>query len=467
MILTLRSRLTLVYAALFAALLVALGAASYRVLAYQLDADVTAHLTELTSGLHGYIRLTGSAPSIVFDTDDPAEAAFVAEATRYYAMFDVTTGELIAQSAALAPLGLEFTPAEVRQFRERPAMFDVQTDYGRVRLSNSVIGAAGGRQYLLQVGVSLAAMDRVLHRFLVLLMVSVPAGLLVTIGIGRAMARLALRPLTQVAEAARAIEITDLQRRLPVRGAGDELDAVAGAFNDTLSRLEESVGEMRQFSTALAHEIRTPLAALRSGIERAMQQPIDGPAQRRLAGQLEEIDKLNRMIGQILTVARAEAGEIRLARTPVDLGAIVTSVVEQIEPVARASELELSCDRADAAIVNGDADWLKRVLLNLLDNAIKFTPARGQVHVAVLEEDAIARLTVSDSGSGIPEDARMHVFEPFYRADPARSAGGDGVGLGLSLARWIVERHGGTIEVASTPGEGSTFTIRLPLLKQT
>jgi heavy metal sensor kinase len=467
MILTLRSRLTLVYAALFAALLAALGAASYRVLAYQLDADVTAHLTELTSGLHGYIRLAGSAPSIVFDTDDPAEAAFVAEATRYYAMFDIATGELIAQSTALAPLGLEFTPAEVRQFRERPTMFDVQTDYGRVRLSNSIMGAAGGRQYLLQVGVSLAAMDRALHRFLVLLMVSVPAGLLVTIGIGRAMARIALRPLTHVADAARAIDITDLERRLPVRGAGDELDAVARAFNETLSRLERSVGEMRQFSTALAHEIRTPLAALRSGIELAMQQPVGSEAQRRLAGQLEEIDKLKRMIGQILTVARAEAGEITLARTPVDIGAIASSVVEEIEPVARASGLQLSCGRVDEANICGDPEWLKRVLLNLLDNAIKFTPAPGTIQVSVVGKEDSVQLTVSDSGSGIPEDARMHVFEPFYRADPARSAGGDGVGLGLSLARWIVERHGGTIDVASTPGKGSTFTIRLPILKQT
>jgi heavy metal sensor kinase len=464
MILTLRSRLTLVYAALFAALLVALGAASYRVLAYQLDADVTAHLTELTSGLHGYIRLTGGAPAIVFDTGDAAEAAFVAEATRYYAIFDIATGELIAQSTALAPLGLEFTPDEVRQFRERPLMFDVQTDYGRVRLSNSVIGAMGGRQYLLQVGVSLAAMDRVLHRFLVLLMVSVPAGLLTTIAIGRWMARIALRPLTEAAAAARAIEITDLERRLPVRGAGDELDAVARAFNDTLSRLERSVGEMRQFSTALAHEIRTPLAALRSGIELAMLQPAGAVAQRRLAEQLEEIDKLKRMIGQILTLARAEAGEIRLAQTPVDLGAIASSIVEQIEPVARASGLELSCERADEAIVNGDPEWLERVLLNLLDNAIKFTPAEGHVRVSVVEEDGWAQLTVNDSGGGIPQDARTHVFEPFYRADPARSAGGDGVGLGLSLARWIVERHGGTIGVDSAPGEGSTFTIRLPLL---
>jgi heavy metal sensor kinase len=461
--LTLRSRLTLVYAGVFGTVLIALAIASFRAFAYQLDADVTANLMELTSGLHGYVRFIGGAPSIVFDSTDPAQAAFVAEATRYYAVFDVASGELITQSDAFAPLGLEFTTAEVRQFRDAPVNFDVQTDYGRVRLSNSVITQPGGHQYLLQVGASLAAMDHVLHRFTVLLMVSVPAALLIATAVGRWMAGVALRPLTRVAEAARPIDITDLQRRLPVRGANDELDAVANAFNDTLARLERAVAEMRQFSTALAHEIRTPLAALRSGIETAMLERPGEEAQRRLAGQLEEIDKLKRMIGQILTVARAEAGEIRLARSTVDVGAIVSSIVEQVEPVAAAKGVELSCERAEAVLVEGDAEWLKRVVLNLLDNAIKFTLPGGRVVIAVERQDGSAHVTVRDSGLGIPEDAQPQIFEPFFRADPARSIGGDGVGLGLSLARWIVARHNGTIDVKSAPGHGSTFTVRLPV----
>jgi len=294
-------------------------------------------------------------------------------------------------------------------------------------------------------------------------MVSVPAALLIATAVGRWMAGVALRPLTRVAEAARPIDITDLQRRLPVRGANDELDAVANAFNDTLARLERAVAEMRQFSTALAHEIRTPLAALRSGIETAMLERPGEEAQRRLAGQLEEIDKLKRMIGQILTVARAEAGEIRLARSTVDVGAIVSSIVEQVEPVAAAKGVELSCERAEAVLVEGDAEWLKRVVLNLLDNAIKFTLPGGRVVIAVERQDGSAHVTVRDSGLGIPEDAQPQIFEPFFRADPARSIGGDGVGLGLSLARWIVARHNGAIDVTSAPGHGSTFTVRLPV----
>jgi heavy metal sensor kinase len=460
--LTLRSRLTLIYAAVFGVLLASLGVASYRAMAYQLDADVTDRLTELTSGLHGYVRFNDAQPAVVFDTNDPEESAFVAEATRYYAIFDATSGELIVQSDALAPLGLQFTPAEVRQFGDRPATFDLQTDYGRIRLSNSVLTTPDGGRYLLQVGVSLAALDRVLRRFLALLLITVPLGLLITLAVGRWMARVALKPLTQVAQAAHAIDIGDL-RRLPVRGVDDELDEVASAFNDTLARLEHAVGEMRQFSTALAHEIRTPLAALRSGIEMAMFEPIGENARRRLADQLEEIDKLKRMIGQILTLARAEAGEIPLAESDVDLGAHGSSIVDQIEAVARAKGVDLRCERMESATVRGDPEWLKRVILNLLDNAIRFTPPGGEIVVTVMRDSDAACLAVQDSGIGIPVEAQPHIFDRYYRADPARSAGGDGAGLGLSLAKWVVERHRGRISLQSTPGAGSTFTVHLPL----
>ncbi len=461
MTLTLRSRLTLVYTALFGLLLLAISITSYRVLAYRLDADVTANLAELTTGLHGYLRFGEGPPAVVFDPADPEEAAFVEEATRYYQVFDATSGEVLVQSDALRPLGVEFTPAEVRQFRDQAGTLDVQTDYGRVRLSNSVVAPPGAGPYLLQVGVSLVPMDRALDRFLMLLVVSVPAGLIATFVIGRWMASFVLTPLSRLAEATRGIDIARLQHRLPVRGAGDELDDVATAFNGTLDRLEHAIGEMRQFSTALAHELRTPLAALRGDIEMAILQPGDD-VQRRVAGQLEEIDKLKRLIDQILMLARAEAGEIALARDAVDLGALAALLVDQVEPVARASGIALRCEHADGVIVEGDEDWLKRLVLNLLDNAIKFTPAGGDILVDASREGPVARLDVRDTGVGIDPAVKSRVFERFFRADPARSPGVAGAGLGLTLAKWIVDRHRGRIEVESQPGRGSTFTVYLP-----
>ena len=462
MTLALRTRLTVFYTLVFGVLLTALAAVSYRALGQQLDSDATASLIELTNGLHGYLHFDGGIPEVQYDSSDPQESAFVQRATRFYQVYDGTTGALLLQSDAIAPLGLTFTPAEVKLFHDEPKLHDIQTDYGRVRLTNSVITDAPGKTYLLQVGASLAAMDGALSRFLQLLVWGVPAGLLVAILAGRWMATVALGPLLRFAGAARAIDVTNLRQRLPVRGVHDELDDVAQAFNETLGRVEDAVGEMRQFSTALAHELRTPIAALRGEIELAAMKSGAGEADRgAAASQLEELDKLTRLIDQLLTLARAESGQIPLARERVDLSALVPSVVEQVEAVAQANGLDLQCDIQQPIAVLGDVEWLERLLLNLLDNAFKFTPRGGRILVRLTAGHGLARLEVIDTGIGMPAEVLPHVFERFYRAVPARSSTPRGVGLGLSLVKWIADRHEAVLDAASEPGRGSTFTLHI------
>jgi heavy metal sensor kinase len=462
MTLTLRTRLTVFYAGIFAVLLAALAAVSYRALAQQLDSDATANLDELTNGLHGYIHFDDGLPEVSFDRTDPEEAAFVQRATRFYQIYDATTGALVAQSDALEPLGLTFTPDEVKSFHDQPRMHDIQTDYGRIRLSNSVIAGDKGKTYLLQVGGLLAANDAALRRYLQLLLWGVPGGLFIAVLAGIFLSGFVLTPLSRLAAATRAIDVRNLQHRLPLRGVNDELDEVARAFNDALARVEHTVGEMRQFSTAIAHELRTPIAALRGEIELAAMRAGLSEADRSAAfSQLEELDKLKRLIEQLLTLARAESGEIPLARQPVELGALIASVCDQVEAVAHAKGLGLRSEINDGAVVAGDPAWLERALLNLLDNAFKFTPPGGSVLVRLTSAGDSARMEVRDSGIGMPTDVVPHVFERFYRADPARSAT-EGVGLGLSLVKWIVDRHNGTIEATGgAPGQGSVFTIYL------
>jgi heavy metal sensor kinase len=459
MTLALRTRLTVFYTIVFGVLLTAIAAVSYRALAQQLDSDATTSLIALTNGLHGYLHFENGAPEVQYDSSDPQETAFVERATRFYQVYDAATGALLVQSDAIEPLGLTFTPAEVKSFRDEPRLHDIQTDYGRIRLTNSVVTGTGGRTYLVQVGASLAGMDGALRRFLQLLVWGVPAGLAVAVLAGRWMSTVALGPLLRFADAARHIDVTNLRQRLPVRGVHDELDDVAHAFNETLGRVEDAVGEMRQFSTALAHELRTPIAALRGEIELAAMRP--DADRRTAASQLEELDKLKRLIDQLLTLARAESGQIPLARERVDLGALAVSVVDQVEAVAQASGLDLQCDVTDDVAVAGDAEWLERLLLNLLDNAFKFTPRGGTVRVRVSGGAGQARLEVSDTGIGMPPDVLSHVFERFYRADPARSSSARGAGLGLSLVKWIVERHDGVVQASSTPGQGSTFSVHI------
>jgi heavy metal sensor kinase len=292
----------------------------------------------------------------------------------------------------------------------------------------------------------------------------VPLGLLAVVGAGRWMVGRALAPLGRLAAATRTISVTNLQQRLPVRGAGDELDEVSLAFNDLLARQQHAIGEMRQFSAALAHELRTPLAVLRGETELALRHPVALEEQRRrLTSQLEEFDKLSRLIGRLLTLARAESGEIPITRARVDLSQCAASIVEQLDAVAEARQIALRCEAVDEVVVIGDAGWLERLLLILLDNAIKFTPEQGRVALLVGREGASARLDVRDSGAGIPPDAIPHLFERFYRADPARSRDTDGAGLGLALAKWIADSHHASIEVTSQLNAGSTFTVRMPL----
>jgi heavy metal sensor kinase len=462
--LPLRARLAASYAALVALLLAVLSVASYTVLARQLDQDATTRLMELTDGLHGYLRLDGDVPTLVYDANDSDQATFIHEATRYYQIYDADTGRLIEQSVGFEPLGVHFTPAEVRALRQEPHRFDISTEYGRFRLSNSVLTRGAGHAELLQVGLPLSTRDIALRRYLDLLRWGLPAALGVAVLAAYWLAGVALTPLSRLAEAASAIDVGSLNDRLPVRYVNDELDEVAAAFNGTLARLERAVTEMRQFSAALAHELRTPLAALRGEIELALRAA--GPhssGARALVSQLEEIDKLNRLIDQILTMARAESGQIPLTFTPLDLPGLGADIVEELEPLAELRGIALRSDLERAIVIDGDAGWLQRLMLNLLDNALKFTGAGGNVTLRVTRDRDAARLDVTDTGIGMSAEVLGRLFEPFFRADPARSSTVDGAGLGLSLVKWIVDAHRGRIAVSSQPGHGSAFTVWLPL----
>jgi heavy metal sensor kinase len=462
---TLRARLATIAAIVFGLLLAGLSLASYQVLARRLDADVTERLTALTDGLHGYLRFGPDAASVVFDAADNDQAVFVHEATRYYQVYDVATGRLVAASSGMAPLGLQLTLDEIRTFRARPEPFDIATEYGRLRLSNSVRTLPDGRTYLLQVGISLEPMDAALKRYRDLLWWRVPIAVVLGALAAWWLSGFALRPLSRLAASARLVDVNALDRRVPVRGVGDELDRVAAAFNETLERLQHAVVEMRQFSSALAHELRTPLAALRGEIELALREPGLRPAlQESYGSQIEEIDHLTRLIDQILTLARAEAGQIRLTVTTVDLGQLAASIVDQLQPLAEARSIDLACEGSAALAVQGDPAWLQRLFLNLLDNALKYTPAGGRVTVRVSRDGDRARLDVQDTGAGLSAADLPRVFERFFRADPARSSSLPGAGLGLSLVQWIVAQHRGHVTVQSTLGQGSTFTVTLPMV---
>lgn len=461
--LSLRAQLSLTYSALLAAILIGFATLTYHTLAYRLKRSIDEELADRAAALRAYLTVGRDGPRLVYDENDPEQARFVQSATRYYQVFDATSGQLVEQSRELEFLHVRVAPETIRALARDPHFFDYPTSRGRVRFHNYVV-RKDQRTYLIQVGASRESVESAMKRFLETLLFLVPGGLLVAGFGGWLMARRVLRPLDQLATAARQIEISSLNQRLPLRGAGDELDDLAQTFNTTFAKLENAVEHMRQFTASISHELRTPLTALRGEAEVALLQTSSLEDCRRvLASQLEEFDKLSNMINQLLTLARAEAGEITLSMGSVDLSALARSLVEQMEPVAAWKQISLKTNAAPGVTLLADRNWLERALLNLLDNAVKYTPAGGSVVLTVEAENQYARFAVRDTGIGIPAEAVPHIFERFYRVGCSRSEQVDGAGLGLSLVKWIVDRHQGRIHVESTPGEGSCFTVWLPL----
>jgi signal transduction histidine kinase len=281
--------------------------------------------------------------------------------------------------------------------------------------------------------------------------------------IGWSTAATALRPLNQVT--ATALQITradDLSRRIPQRGPPrDEVGHLIVAFNETLERLERVFETQRRFLADVSHELRTPLTVIRGNmdlIRRTGQADSES-----LEAVVSEVDRMTRMVQDILLLAQAEGGKLPLARELVELDTLLLEVFQQAKLLAQGRQ-EIRLGQEDQARVIGDRDRLKQVVLNLAANALAYTPPGGEVTMSLGCLGGWARLTISDTGPGIPQDELPHIFERFYRVDRARrrSAGG-GAGLGLSIAYWIVRMHDGRIEVASKEGEGTTFSVWLPL----
>jgi heavy metal sensor kinase len=459
----LRFKLTLLYTAIFSVLLSGFFLVAYYLLAGQLEATATDELVERATGLRGYLAFEDNQPKLVFDADDPEVASFVRTATRYYQVYDLATGAVLVQSPDVQFLGVEFTPDELHSITQFPVQTDIQTDQGRFRFFNDSVLSGSGRAYLVQVGVSLEPVHLALRHFTRLAGSLVPFGVLVAVAAGWLMTGRTLSPIKSITKAAQDIEVSNLNTRLPVVGTGDEIDQLAVTFNEAFSRLERAVGEMKQFTASIAHELRTPLAALRGQAELALMhsQSLDD-CKRTLAGQIEEIDKLNHLIHQLLTLAQAESGELRMARERVDVTAMLRDAVDTFSLVAAEQRVSLEIDCAPDLTLTGDRQWLERAIFNLLDNAIKYTPAGGHVNVYGRREGDKLALEVLDDGRGISREALPHIFERFYRADPSRSKDILGVGLGLSLVKLIVDQHRGSIKVESQSGRATRFRILLP-----
>ena len=333
-----------------------------------------------------------------------------------------------------------------------------------LRLVSVPVKQGGELVSIVRVGTSLQPVEETLHRLLIVLLVTVPVALMAALAGGWFLARRALRPVEAITLAAQRIAAGDLTQRLTVPPSSDEVGRLAVTFNEMIARLEASFRQVRQFTTDASHELRTPLTVMKGETELALRRPRSAEDyQRVLESSLEEIDRMTRIVDELLFLSRADLGEVKLESIPVRLDTLVEDIHRQATLLGQEQDVQVTLGTVTPATVRGDELRLRELLLNLVDNAIKYSQPGGKVEISLVTEGTIARLSVLDHGIGIPPDAQARIFDRFYRTDAARAHAKKGTGLGLSICKWIAEAHHGRIEVQSTEGEGSRFTVVLPI----
>ncbi len=343
---------------------------------------------------------------------------------------------------------------------------DVSIEHHRLRFYSQRI-VVSGNLYTVQVGVLMNEAYEALERFRLIMIVATPIMLLLASAGGYWLSRRALAPVDEISLAAQRISIESLAERLHVSQTGDELQRLSETLNAMFERLESSVGRIKQFTADASHELRAPVSLIRTTAEVAAQRRNRSAAEylEAIDEILEESERTSQVVNSLMLLARADSGrELPTECGSTDFCSIVRGAAEQGEKLVRNRGLMLTMTLPTPPIeVQGDPDALRRAVLILIDNAAKYTPTGGKVSVGLERKNGFAVATVKDTGIGIAEQDIPRVFDRFWRADKARSREQGGAGLGLSIAKWIVETHRGSIEVQSEVGKGSEFSIRIPL----
>ncbi|HTU91172.1 MAG TPA: HAMP domain-containing sensor histidine kinase [Gemmataceae bacterium] len=338
---------------------------------------------------------------------------------------------------------------------------------GEHRIVCRRVALPGGQELTLLVGCGLGRAQEDMKRFTELLLAIGIALLLIAPLGGYLLAGRATRPIARIIRVTNMMRPAQLEERLPIRGTHDELDRLSRTINNFLDRIAAFVRQSREFTANAAHQLRSPLTALQSSLEIALNADRTTEEYKEvLAVLLEECGQMRFLVNQLLLLAEGDADRLRLHSQDVRLDQLIASSLEMFQVVAEASEVELTTRRLEPAMIRGDGNRLWQVVNNLLDNAIKFTPARGQVSLALSidGERNECILEVSDTGAGIDPHDLPHIFDRFFQGDKARQreSARRGLGLGLSICQVVIAAHRGTIEAASKLGQGTTFTVRLP-----
>jgi two-component system OmpR family sensor kinase len=454
---SLRLRLTLLYSTFIGGILLIFGAAVYIlvnfILLNQVDtmlAAVARDITDVTK-----VNSVGELSLVSLPPLDMTSNAYV----QVWGM----NGQIIATSPSIGTLIKPLDPTNLET--PFPVYKDSHLDGAHLRVL-SVPLIIGERMFgTLQVGASLAVVDATQGNLLSMMAITaVIAVLMAGIGSWFVLGR-ALSPLEDIAESIDQINrADDLSRRIPHRsGNEDEIGELVVSFNQTLERLESLFTSQQRFLADVSHELRTPLTVIKGNVD--LMRRIKEADEESLSSIDQEAGRLTRLVGGLLMLAQAESGKLALNMNPVELDLLLTEVFTEMTVLA-SNKVKVHLNDIDEVMVNGDRDRLKQVLLNLVANAIQYTPQGGDVYLSMSKIGEQARIIIRDTGPGIPAEDLPHIFDRFYRAEKSRTRSTtSGFGLGLSIAHWIVEHHGGQIKVESKDGKGTTFVIWLGTIK--
>jgi heavy metal sensor kinase len=460
----LRFRLALAYAFFFTLVLIVVGFVFRQNLRTQLEGQERAALAEQWDEAKAYFDIKNAEPEWDKDPDD---AAVVEQLKQVYLVADAE-GNAIDYNVDSPNDAVSFSPTEIQrivalQAPEVLPRWDKSVPY--LVEAGRVLDEERKHRYFFAIGRSLEesgkTVDQFTRNYFLSLLGLVPLSSL----LGWLVAGRALRPVNLVAQAAQNITGSNLSSKIALRGAGDELDRLIDSFNRMTARLADSFEQTKRFSTDVSHELRTPLTAIRGQLEVALF-TAETPDQYRdaMVNALEDVEQLSSIVRALLLLSQAESGQLVLQKHPLDLGDVVLDMADQFQIPAQEKRITLSAEVAPGCVIQADRTQIERLLANLLSNALKYTHTGGSVKVRLMpsESPVSVALEVEDSGVGIPAENLPHIFDRFYRVRNPETNKIYGLGLGLSFVSWIVQAHGGRIEVASTVGEGTRFRITLP-----
>ncbi len=464
---SIRVRLTIWYGGGLALIMLLFATALYVVMARALEDQVDRSLEEAAVAASQSLEEHRFGPFLLLDdlTQAFPELALI---DKFFQIFG-PQGQVTLQSANIKTRNIPLSQTALQSSLQGHAVFETVRFHDEIpiRLLSYPIRHGQTLVNILRVGTSLQPEEEMLARLVFVLLIGSPLAVVVSVLGGWFLAGRALRPVDAMTLTAQRIAGGDLTQRIETTSK-DEIGRLASTFNNMIARLEASIRQIRQFSADASHELRTPLTITKGETELALRKPRSPEVYREaLESNLEEIDRMSRIVDELLFLSRADLGEVHVASDHVQLDALVQEIQLQAIVLGKERQIATTLGPVEPLRVSGDEWRLRELILNVVDNAVKYSLPRGTVQLGLTQRHGMARVTVQDHGIGMtPEEQRL-VFDRFYRTDAARAHAQKGTGLGLSICKWIAEAHHGTIEVASTFGQGSCFTISLPLLPAT